>query len=167
MPTRGRQRLTPEQLEARTREYCRRYGVTASASGLPPFPSGRRETQQHREWMAVYKAHQRLSRRARGECERCAAPASDGSVFCEAHRAGASGRSSGQDVAALDGCPVCGRRVAHRKPGTAAALHGACRRLAGLAKAAGPETVDRLRSYLWPNRPEVPRSPIRGRRAGR
>ena len=166
MPTRGRHRLTREELEARTREYCQRYGVTVSASGLPPFPSGRRETQQHRDWMAAYKAHQRLGRRERGQCERCAAPASDGSVFCEAHRAGASDRSARQG-AMRDGCPICGRRVARREPGSAGVLHAACRRLAGLAEAAGPETLDRLRSYLWPNRPAVPAPPRRGRKPGR
>jgi len=45
------------------RDYCARYGVAANAEGLPPFPSGLRETPQHREWLTLYKAHQRLRRR--------------------------------------------------------------------------------------------------------
>jgi len=45
------------------RDYCARYGVEPNAEGLPPFPTGLRETPQHREWLAVYKAHHRLRRR--------------------------------------------------------------------------------------------------------
>src|SRR5260370_6983448 len=86
MAAKGRPRLTPEEQQARVVDYCEGYGVTPNASGLPPFPRGQRETQQHREWMAVYKAHNRLGRRGRGQCERCAAPASDGRAFCENHR---------------------------------------------------------------------------------
>ncbi len=64
MPKRGRPPLSAEQVDARVREYCERYGVAAGPDGLPPFPSGRRETPQHREWLALYKALQRLRRRA-------------------------------------------------------------------------------------------------------
>jgi hypothetical protein len=73
--------------EARLAAYCARYAVKATREGLPPFPTGQRETPQHREWIALYKAHSRLSRRARGVCERCSDPAAPDSVFCEAHRA--------------------------------------------------------------------------------
>ncbi len=48
-------------------EYCSRYGVAPKPDGLPPFPAGRRETAQHREWLALYKALQRLRRRATKE----------------------------------------------------------------------------------------------------
>lgn len=58
----GRPRLSPEALQARIAEYCGKYGVKPGADGLPPYPSGQRETVQHREWIAVYKAHARLSR---------------------------------------------------------------------------------------------------------
>lgn len=163
MPTRGRQRLTPDEIEARSREYCLRYGVPAPSSGLPPFPSGRRETQQHRDWMAVYKAYNRLGRRRRGQCERCAAPTSDESVFCEEHRPGASSRAA-RHGAALEGngaCPICGLQVERRDSGSAGVLHAACRRLVGLAEAAGPDALDRLRSYLWPDRPPAPTPPGR------
>jgi hypothetical protein len=166
MPTRGRRRLTPEELEARIREYCRRYGVTAPPDTLPPFPSGLRETPQHRDWMAVYKAHQRLGRRSRGQCERCAAPASDGSVFCEAHRAGPVSREAAPG-AGPEGCPICGRPVPRRGSGPAGTHHAACRRLAELAEAAGPETLERLRSHLWPERPATPRPSGRGKKPAR
>jgi hypothetical protein len=58
----GRVPLTPQELEERIRAYCERYGAAPGPTGLPPYPSGQRETPQHREWIAVYKAHSRLSR---------------------------------------------------------------------------------------------------------
>jgi hypothetical protein len=61
MPAPGRRRLTPEDVQKRITEYCERYDVRPNETGLPPFPSGQRETQQHREWMAVYRAHSRLA----------------------------------------------------------------------------------------------------------
>jgi hypothetical protein len=60
---RGRPPVTPDVLSARVAAYCKRYAVTANDGGLPPFPAGKRETEQHREWMTLYKAHQRLSQR--------------------------------------------------------------------------------------------------------
>jgi len=56
----GRVSPTPQELENRVAAYCERYGVTPGPTGLPPYPSGQRETPQHREWIAVYKAHRRL-----------------------------------------------------------------------------------------------------------
>jgi hypothetical protein len=55
-----RLRLTLEELQARVAAYCERYGVKPGPDGLPPYPAGRRETPQHREWIAVYKVHSRL-----------------------------------------------------------------------------------------------------------
>ncbi len=173
MPTKGRPRLTPEEQQTRVAEYCQRYGVTPNDSGLPPFPRGQRETQQHREWMAVYKAHNRLGRRGRGQCERCAAPTSDGSVFCEKHRADAA--RSGNDGASLETrrallvaqagrCPICGRTVElsdcvdHHQTGgqVRAMLHPRCHQLAALAEATGSPSLERLRAYLWPGRKAKP-----------
>lgn len=135
-PTRGRPRLSPGDVKARIQDYCRRYGVTAGPEGLPAFPSGKRETPQHRDWMAVYKAHQRLGR---------------------------VGGASLQDRRALlatqgGACSVCGltlavsEAVAHKAADgrSLGALHPACHRLAVSGEAAGPEAVDRLRAYLWP-----------------
>jgi hypothetical protein len=174
MRARGRPRLTAEVLQARVAEYCRRYGVSPSAGGLPPFPSGKRETPQHREWLLVYKAHQRLSRRQQGRCERCDAPAADGSIYCGAHRgnsaaddtrlqadevaeAGAETRSR---AAARGSCPVCGgpvdagSGVRHTVSATRRRLllHEPCRQLVSLAERAGPEQVRRVLSCLWPDR---------------
>jgi hypothetical protein len=58
----GRSPLTVEDLQERITAYCKRYGVALGSDGLPPYPSGLRETAQHREWIAVYKAHARLQR---------------------------------------------------------------------------------------------------------
>jgi hypothetical protein len=169
MPAKGRPRLTPADLEARIKDYCDRYGVSARTDGLPPFPTGQRETRQHRDWIAVYKAHDRLARRARGQCERCAAPATDDSVFCEDHRSAPSARASrsagpslAQRKALLETqkgrCPVCGKAVElrdavdHEDPadGLRAVLHPGCGRLVGLAERIGPSGLERLRAYLWP-----------------
>jgi hypothetical protein len=169
MPGRGRPRVTLEVYEARLAAYCSRYKVAATREGLPPFPSGQRETPQHREWISLYKAHGRLARRARGVCERCEQPALEGSVFCATHKA-ESGLPGSEPAppderrellkAQAGRCPVCDEKVAasdlvHRPAGhpeSRALLHAPCQRLAGVAATAGPETLDRLRAYLWPKR---------------
>ncbi len=159
MPARGRLRLTPQDLEARIAAYCARYGVSPNPEGLPPFPAGKRETPQHREWIAVYKAHHRLARRKRGQCERCAAPARGGSLFCDEHRSGASPQDRRERWTTQGGrCPICGERLAlaegvdhSRNDGALrAVLHTSCSRLVRLAEAAGPEALERTRGYLWP-----------------
>jgi hypothetical protein len=173
MPSKGRPRLTPEALQARIAEYCARYGVAPNAEGMPPFPAGQRETRQHRDWIAVYKAHDRLGRRGRGQCERCSAAAGDGSVFCDEHRADVSalaGRHAATSLedrrALLDAqggrCRICGKAVQlreaidHATSGLRAVLHPRCNRLVGLAEALGPDSLDRLRGYLWPGGPAKP-----------
>jgi hypothetical protein len=67
MPGKGRPRLTPEAFQAKLESYCAAYEVTPLPSGIPPYPAGRRETQQHREWIALYKAHDRLGRPGRAQ----------------------------------------------------------------------------------------------------
>lgn len=163
MPGRGRPRLSIEELQARVAAYCARYRVAPSADGLPPFPTGRRETRQHREWIAVYKAHDRLGRRARGQCERCSAPAVENGVFCEQHtaRTGPRARLREALLASQAGrCPICAQTidprdgVGHARSGLGeAVLDGRCRRLVDLAEALGPKGLGRLRDYLWPARP--------------
>jgi hypothetical protein len=176
MPARGRPRLTPEVYEARLGAYCARYAAKPTSEGLPPYPAGQRETPQHREWISLYKAHARLARRARGVCERCSEPASDGSVYCEAHRPPAAGTPSAavspEDrkrlLKAQSGrCPVCSEKVdlsapvhhdlADRKP--RALLHPACGRLVAAAEQAGPQALEQVRAYLWARHPRAPRRP--------
>ncbi len=170
MPGKGRTRLTQDDLNSRVASYCRRYGVEPTAEGLPPFPSGKRETAQHRQWLGLYKLHNRLGRRARGQCERCAAPVSPGSVFCDAHRAAVAGRAGQhgtrlQDrerilAAQSETCPVCARAVGlwdsldhrHTDGETRGLLHQPCNQLVGLVEAQGPEVLERVRSHLWPRR---------------
>jgi hypothetical protein len=171
MPNRGRPRLTPELLRARVQEYCSRYAVTADPGGMPPFPSGRRETRQHRAWLALYKAHDRLRRRGHGQCERCGAPTTEGSVFCEEHRAGevpTGGATEASAVlAAQDGrCVACAEplvldeAVAFRGTVGSRLLHRRCRQLVRLARALGPEALERVRGLLWPSA-RIPRAPRR------
>lgn len=122
MPARGRPRLTASDYESRLQAYCRRHGVSPTAAGIPPFPSGRRETDQHREWLALYKAHSRLARATPqapapgGACGVCARVVEDGSG------------------------------VGHR----ASLLHPDCHALVALVEPLGPAGLDRLREYLWP-----------------
>jgi hypothetical protein len=75
--SKGRPRLTPEQYQERLGAYCARYQVAPLDTGLPPFPTGQRETPQHAEWLSLYKAHPRISRREPttppdGRCPVCA-----------------------------------------------------------------------------------------------
>jgi hypothetical protein len=125
--------------------------------------------------MAVYKAHNRLGRRGRGQCERCAAPTSGGSVFCEKHRADVAARA-GNHGASLDDrrallvaqagrCPICGRMVelgdsvdhSHVQGKVRAILHPRCNQLVALAETTGPQSLERLRAFLWPGRKAKPR----------
>ncbi len=131
----GRPALTDEQVRDKVLAYCGRYRVSPGPEGLPPFPAGQRETPQHREWLTVYRALQRLTARSAAETP----PQS---------------RADGT-------CPVCSRAV---NPPDAVAftrasrsrsetlLHPACADLARLAEKAGPESVSRLRGWLWPRR---------------
>lgn len=90
MALKGRPRLTPEAYEARLKAYCVKYAVKPTPAGIPPFPTGQRETPQHRAWLALYKAHSRLARHADGAAleERRALLATEG------------GR-----------CPLCGQKL--------------------------------------------------------
>jgi hypothetical protein len=141
---RGRPPLGPERLEARVGAYCARYGVAVGAGGLPPFPSGRRETRQHREWLTIYKAVQRLAKRH-------ADAGGGGSTRPPAARADVGAAPGTADV-----CGLCGKPL--RPPDAlrfAAArsrlsVHPACSELLRLALDAGPEAVRRLASVLWP-----------------
>ena len=129
----GRPALTDDEVHDKVLAYCERYQVSPGPEGLPPFPAGQRETPQHREWLTVYRALQRLRARS-------------------AARAPAGPRS--------EGCPVCTRAVSpdegvtfSRAPRSRPErLHPACADLARLANEAGPEAVARLSGWLWPRR---------------
>ena len=131
---RGRPRLTPEDLRERLADYCSRYAVALNDQGLPPFPAGKRETAQHREWMSLYKAHRRLSDRG---------PAS---ADLERH----------QELLAAQRarCVVCRKpldledaRLDAQTPDPAV-LHASCLELVALARGVGPEALDRVRARL-------------------
>jgi hypothetical protein len=136
----GRPPATEERVRAKVLVYCERYGVSPGPDGLPPFPSGKRETRQHREWLTVYRALQRFTRRA----------------------ASASSPAPGDAASASASCPVCSRAlerdlaVPHaRRAGKAArpaSLHPACAELARIAETLGPGAVAGLSLYLWPGR---------------
>ncbi len=144
---RGRPPLGADQVDGKARQYCARYGVTPGPNGLPPFPSGQRETRQHREWLTVYKAHQRLARRTGG---------SEGSADCrmvEGSDPEASPDRSGPS------CALCSRTfrpdeiVRYARAGRSELqLHPGCAELLRLAEDAGPDAVARLSSVLWPDR---------------
>jgi hypothetical protein len=140
----GRPALTEDQVRARVSAYCEKYKVTTGSEGLPPFPSGKRETRQHREWLTVYRAHQRFRKRS------------------------ATASVSSSRIPATGCCPICARAL----PGDLAvpcaphdsspvSVHPACAELARLAEAVGPEALVRLGRFLWParaaSRPRPPR----------
>jgi hypothetical protein len=116
--------------------YCERYGVSPGPEGLPPFPSGRRESLQHREWLTVYRALQRLKARSAGVA---AEPA---------------------EIPAEGSCPVCSRAVSPEdgvaflrgRQSRPEKLHTECAELVRLAQKAGPEAVARLSALLLPRR---------------
>ena len=126
---------TEEQVRAKVLAYCKRYGVSPRPEGLPPFPSGKRETRQHREWLTVYRTLQRFERRA------------------------AAATTSAAD--ARPACPLCARPI---EPGLAvpyvrrgrsarpASLHPSCAELARLAETLGSSAVAALGPFLWPSR---------------
>ena len=137
-PARGRPRLTPEALETRIHAYCKRYGVASEdRGGLPPFPAGKRETAQHRQWIALYNAHKRLARRE------------------------TLGGVSAEDLAGLleaqgGRCPVCDQSVSAAdgacdivEARARGVLHPKCRELvADLRALRDPGVLERLRRYL-------------------
>jgi hypothetical protein len=132
----GRPPLPEEAVEARVAEYCRRYGVERTVDGLPPFPSGQRETAQHREWLVVYRAVKRLAARR--------AP-----IATKRPRA----------VQGALACAVCDRPIPPsdeprelRLARSRVRVHLACAELAARAREAGPESLVRVLALLWPQR---------------
>jgi hypothetical protein len=134
MAAKGRPRLTEEVLSQRIADYCARYGVSErNESGFPVFPSGQRETPQHREWVVLFKALSRL--RDTGPRDvRNALLSSQG------------GR-----------CPVCAEEVSLDGSALVAGaaevkllVHPRCGRFLRLALDLGPAAVDRARAALWP-----------------
>jgi hypothetical protein len=151
---RGRPPLAPEAVEAKVRAYCARYRVTPGSDGLPPFPSGRRETPQHREWLTVYRAHQRLARRA-------AAAEQTGGPPPAAKATSSLSVSARAPATAAARCAVCGREEPRRGPvgryrsadgHREVPAHAACAELLRQAEAAGRDAVLAAAKLLWPGR---------------
>jgi hypothetical protein len=133
-PRRGRPRLTAEDLRARLADYCGRYEVTLNDEGLPPFPAGKRETAQHREWMSLYKAHRRLSDRGRDTAD--LEPRHE--LLAAQHgRCGICRKPLDLEDSRLD--------PHETEP---AVLHERCLALVALARLLGAEALDRARSRI-------------------
>jgi hypothetical protein len=111
--------------------------VAVNDEGLPPCPGGKRETSQHREWMALYKAHRRLASRE---------PAAADLARTQELLSDQRGR-----------CPVCRKALdlasarldapepRHADP---AVLHARCFELVALARSLGAEALERARARL-------------------
>ena len=139
---RGRPRLTDEELRARINAYCKRHGVGLNDLGLPPFPAGQRETDQHREWMALYKAHRRLSERrpSTADLDRLRELLTQQQGRCPVCRKALDVAESRLDDAdAIDGNP---------HDAGAAVLHAPCRQLVDLVRSLGGEAVDRAKDRV-------------------
>ena len=132
----GRPRITRDVLDARIADYCDRYDVRPTDTGLPPFPSGKRESPQHREWLGLYKAHSRL--------------ASRGEVHSEEARRAKLQEYEGR-------CPLCDRAVdletgvndSDSNGDLRGLLHKECRQIVAWAERHGPASPERLRAYLF------------------
>ena len=135
-PRVGRPPLSDEAVDARVADYCRRYGVGRSANGLPPFPSGQRETPQHREWLVVYRAVKRLAARRAPATSTRHRPA-QGALACAVCERPIPPSDESRDV---------------RFTRSRVRLHRACAELAERAGEAGPESLARLAALLWPRR---------------
>jgi hypothetical protein len=133
---RGRPRLTAEMLQSRIDAYCARYDVRPGPNGLPPFPAGRRETPQHRQWIALYTASRRLLARAQPK----QAPTSDGQP---PELPSWLRRQSGR-------CAACAGKLAlaDAVADDGHALHARCQQIVALARELEPEALDSLRGYL-------------------
>ncbi len=137
MAPRGRPPLTEEAVRQKIAAYCARYRVgSLTKAGLPPFPAGKRETRQHREWIVLYKALQRLQRRQQD---------SD-----PIPRAAALKAQKGR-------CPIClelldadAATVIERGPPRMVVLHPVCGELVRLVRRLGPGVLDRLRDQAGP-----------------
>lgn len=134
-PRVGRPALSLEEIDARVAAYCARYGV-AAGDGLPPFPAGQRETRQHREWLALYQARQRHSRRV--------------SVAADASASRAACGVCARPVVEADGEAEPYARPGERRTRL---LHPACAALARAAEAAGPQAVAGLARFFRHDRP--------------
>lgn len=122
MPRTGRPPMTPESVQDRISDYCRRYDVTQlNEKGFPVFPAGLRETQQHREWISLYQLFKRSRLRSSGEAAR-----------------------SVKDTA--ESCAICERPV--RPPGS---THDRCAAAVDLVRELGPESADRVRAAAFPD----------------
>jgi hypothetical protein len=126
--------LTEDVLRQRIADYCSRYGVEALGDdSFPPYPSRKRESRQHRDWVNLRKAWSRLRRRAPLDADRVAA------------------------LQAQDGrCPICTLAVEatdvvdhdQRSGRVLGILHVDCHRLVQLARSAGAGATERLQAYL-------------------
>jgi hypothetical protein len=134
----GRPPLTEDQVQAKVEAYCKRYDVPVGSEGLPPFPTGKRETRQHREWLTVYRALQRFRQRSTAE----APPPADVD-------------------SSVPLCPICTHplepaiSVPYARRGLSARpvpLHPKCADLVRLAESLGPNAVAALEPFLWPKR---------------
>jgi hypothetical protein len=167
MAPRGRPPVTEDVLGGRISDYCTRYSVIPDKqTGLPPFPAGRRETPQHREWITILKARTRLRRRLGGLCRRCDQPAVTGTIFCNEHDPSATAATTSHAL-----CFVCGDGVAvakaveHRRSPRSEPVwvHRPCRDFILLAQKAGSGVCGRLQQYLWPEEQAPRRAPRRPR----
>ncbi len=134
---RGRPRLTAETLQSRIDAYCARYDVRPGPNGLPPFPAGRRETPQHRQWIALYTATRRLLARDRPKQVPTPTPVPTPELRAWLRRQ--SGR-----------CAACGSKLvlADAVPDQGHALHARCQQIVALARDLDPKALDSLRGYL-------------------
>jgi hypothetical protein len=121
----GRPPLSEDVVHERVADYCARYGVRErNADGFPIYPTGQRESRQHREWVVLYKTFNRMRGR-------------QGARPLRENR-------SGQRV-----CAICLKELASDdEKSSPPGLHAECSEVVQFVMRLGPAVLDRIRGLL-------------------
>lgn len=121
----GRPPLSEDVVRERVADYCARYDVRArNAEGFPIYPTGKRESPQHREWVVLYKTFNRM-------------------------RARQGARPLPENPNDPPGCPICLKEVAaDDEKSSRPTVHAECNEVLQFLIRAGPAVLDRIRALL-------------------
>lgn len=121
----GRPPLSEDVVHERVADYCARYDVRArNAEGFPIYPTGKRESRQHREWVVLYKTFNRM-------------------------RARQAARPLPENPSGQPACPICLKETAaDDEKSSRLGLHVECNEVVQFVIRLGPAVLDRIRTLL-------------------